>query len=57
MQNPAAVLKNDTHKLLLDIQKDYQIFAKRPDLIIINYNNQKIGLAKLWMVLSQLTTE
>ena len=38
MHNPAPVLGNDTHKLLWDfnIQKDYLIPARRPDLIIIN---------------------
>ena len=38
MHNPAPVLENDTHKLLwdFDIQTDYLISARRPDLIIIN---------------------
>ena len=38
MHNPASVLENDTHKLLLnfDIQTDPLISARRPDLIIIN---------------------
>ena len=38
MHNPAPVLENDTHKLLWDfnIQTDYLISARRPDLIIIN---------------------
>ena len=38
MQNPAPVLENDTHKLLwdFDIQMDYLITARKPDLIIIN---------------------
>ena len=38
MHNPAAVLENDTHKLLWDfnIQTDPLIPARRPDLIIIN---------------------
>ena len=38
MHNPAPVLENDTHKLLLDldIQTDHLISARRPDLIIIN---------------------
>ena len=38
MHNPAAVLENDTHKLLwdFDIQKDHLISARSPDLIIIN---------------------
>ena len=43
MHNPAPVLDNDTHALLLDfnIQTDHQITARRPDLIIIN-NKKKI---------------
>ena len=38
MHNPAPVLENDTHKLLWDfnIQTDYLIPARRPDLIIID---------------------
>ena len=38
MHNPAAILKNDTHKLLwdFDIQTNYLISARRPDLIVIN---------------------
>ena len=38
MHNPAPVLENDTHKLLLDfsIQTDHLVPTKRPDLIIIN---------------------
>ena len=38
MHNPAPVLENDSHKLLWDfnIQTDYLILARRPDLIIIN---------------------
>ena len=38
MHNPAAVLENDTNKLLLDfdIQTDHLISARRPDLIVIN---------------------
>ena len=38
MQNPAAVLENDTNKLLwdFDLQTDHLISARRPDLIIIN---------------------
>ena len=43
MQNPAPVLENDTHKLLLDfdIQTDHLISARRPDLIIINKKKKK----------------
>ena len=38
MHNPAAVLENDTHKLLwdFDVQMDHLISARRPDLIVIN---------------------
>ena len=43
MHNPAAALKNDTHKLLwdFDIQTDHLISARRPDLIIINKKKKK----------------
>ena len=42
MHNPAPVLENDTHKVLLDfdIHSGHLISARRPDLIIIN-NNKK----------------
>ena len=38
MYNPTSVLENDTHKLLwdFDIQMNYLISARQPDLIIIN---------------------
>ena len=38
MHNPAAVLKNNTHKLLwdFDMQTDHLISARRPDFIVIN---------------------
>ena len=38
MHNLVSVLENDTHKLLwdFDIQTDYLVSARRPDLIIIN---------------------
>ena len=41
--NPAAVLENDTHKLLwdFDIHTDHLISAKRPDLIIINIKKKR----------------
>ena len=57
MHNPASVLENDTHKLLwdFDIQTDPLISARRLDFIIIN--KKKRELAKLWTLLSQLTTE
>ena len=37
MHNPEAVLENDTHKLLRDLDKqtDHLISARRPDLIVI----------------------
>ena len=40
MCNPAAVLENDTYKLLwdFDIQTDHLTSARRPDLIIITKN-------------------
>ena len=45
MHNPAAVLENNTHKLLwdFDIQTDHLISTRRPDLIIIiiDYNKKK----------------
>ena len=44
MHNPAPVLENDSHKLLLDfdIQTDHLISARRPDLIIINKKKKRI---------------
>ena len=38
MHNPASVLEKNTHKLLryFDIQTDYLISDRRPDLIIMN---------------------
>ena len=43
MHNPAAVVENNTHKLLwdFDLQTDHLISARRPDLIIIN-NKKRI---------------
>ena len=56
MLNPAPVLENDTHKLLWDsdIHTDFQISARRPNLIIIN---KKREYAKFSTFLSRLTTE
>ena len=56
MDNPAPVLENDTHKLLrdFDIQTDYLISARRPDLKIIN---KKRKSAKFSTLLSRQTTE
>ena len=58
MYNPASILENEIHKLLwdFDIQTDHLISARRPDRIIIN-NNKKRELAKLFTLLSRLTTE
>ena len=51
MHNPAAVLENNTQELLWDLD-DHRILARRPE------DNQQIKeLAKLWTLLSQLTTE
>ena len=43
MHNPVFVLENETHKLLWDfeIQTDYLISVRRPDLIIINKKEEK----------------
>ena len=43
MHNQAAVIENDTRKLRwdFDIQTDYLITARRPDLIIIINNKKK----------------
>ena len=43
MHNPAPVPENATHKVLwdLNIQTNYLIPARRPDLIIINNNKKK----------------
>ena len=56
MHNPAYVRENDKHKLLwnFDIHTDHLISARRQDLIIIN---KKREFAKLWTLLSRLTTE
>ena len=50
MHNLASILENETHKLLWSfyLQIDHLISARRPDLIIINNNNKKRELAKLW---------
>ena len=43
MHNPAAVLENDTHKLLWDfgIQTDHLILARRSDLTVINKQKRR----------------
>ena len=61
MHNQAAVLENDTQKILwdFDMQTDHLISARRPDLIVINKKKKekKRELAKLWTRLSRLTTK
>ena len=49
MHNLAAVLENDTHKLLwdFDIHTDHLISARRPDLIIINNKKKKKRICKI----------
>ena len=51
MHNPSPLLENDTHKLLLDLNKQtvHLIPARRPDLIIII---KKREFAKLSTLLS-----
>ena len=57
MHNLEFVLENYTHKLLwdFDIHTDHLISARRPNLIIIN--KKKREFAKLWTLLSRLTTK
>ena len=45
MHNPTTVLENETHKVLWDfeIQTDYLMSAKRPDLIIFKKKNLANG--------------
>ena len=45
MHNPASILENDTHKLLLDfdIHTDHLISARRPELIIINKKKRELS--------------
>ena len=49
MYNPAAVLENDTHKLLwdFDIHSDHLISVRRPDLIISNKKKKKKRIRKI----------
>ena len=44
MHNPAAVLGNDSHKLLwdFDIETDHLISTRRPDIIIINKKKENL---------------
>ena len=48
MHNPVAVLENEIHELLwdLDIQTAHLISVRRPDLIVTNKKKKK-ELAKL----------
>ena len=62
MHNPASDIENETHKLLWDfgIRRDYLISARKQALIIIykkKKKKKKKDLAKLWTLLSRLTTE
>ena len=43
MHNPESVLENETHKILYDfeIQTDYLISARRPNLMIVNKKRKK----------------
>ena len=52
MHNPAAVLENDTHKVLwdFDIQTDHLISARRPDLIVINEKKRTCKIVDLIIV-------
>ena len=59
MYNPASVVENDT-PWDFDIQTDHLIPARRPNLIIMHEKKKKKKkreLAKLWTLLSWLTTE
>ena len=57
MHNTTSFLENNTQKLHwdFDLQRYHLISNKRQDLIIIN--QKKRELAKLWTLLSRLTTE
>ena len=54
IHNPTSLLENDTYKLHwdFDIQTDYLISARRD-----NNQQQNRELAKLWTLLSRMTTE
>ena len=43
MHNPESVRENEMYKLLwdLEIQTDHLISVRRPDLVIVNNNNNK----------------
>ena len=49
MHSPAAVLENDTHKLLwdFDIQTNHLISPRQPDLIIINKKKENLQNCEL----------
>ena len=58
----SSLLENEIYKVLWDfnIQMDHLMSTRRPDLIIINKQTNKKkkgGFAKLWTLLSRLTTE
>ena len=46
MHNPAAVLENETFKLLWDfeIQTDHQVLARQPDFIIIDKKERTLKI-------------
>ena len=56
MHNPASVLENEMLRILwnFEIQTDYFITARRPELIIINKKREQ---AKSWKILYLRTTE
>ena len=43
MYKPESVLENETHKILWDfkIQTDHLIFARQPDIMIVNKKKKK----------------
>ena len=49
MHNPESVLKNETHKVLWDfeIQTNHLTSARRPDLVIVN-KNENLPTSGLW---------
>ena len=59
MHNRAAILENDTHKLLwaFDIHSDHLISTGIQEFIIINKKIKKEEFAQLSILLSWLTTE
>ena len=49
MHDPAAVLENDTHKILWDfeIQTEHLISTRRPDLLKINEKKENLQNCRL----------